>query len=118
VAAHHLRRVAERSYRLITTNHVVAESYTLIRMRLGHRPAHEFLGRLRSSAQVERVFVPEAWETEAESLLDDFADQDFSYVDAVSFITMRRLRLNTAFAFDHHFTVAGFLLARVEDGSR
>ena len=87
-------------------------------MRLGHTPAHEFLGRLRFSARVERVFVPEPWETEAESVLADFIDQDFSYVDAISFVVMRRLRLSTALAFDHHFSVAGFLLATTEDGFR
>ena len=86
-------------------------------MRLGNSPAHEFLGRLRLSAQVEQVFIPGPWETDAESLLADFVDQDFSYIDAISFVAMRRLRLSTAFAFDHHFTVAGFLLATAEDGS-
>jgi predicted nucleic acid-binding protein len=92
----------------------VAESYTLIRMRLGHTSAHEFLGRLRLTAQVARVFVAEAWEAEAETILADFVDQDFSYVDATSFVVMRRLHLDTAFAFDHHFSVAGFVLATSE----
>jgi predicted nucleic acid-binding protein len=40
--------------------------------------------------------------------LDRFGDQRFSLTNAVSFEVMRRLRLSRAFAFDHHFVVAGF----------
>lgn len=96
---------------MITSNHVVGESYTLIRVRLGHAPAQEFLRRVRGSGLTERVFVADAWETDAEAILEQFADQDFSYVDATSFVVMRRLRVNSAFAYDHHFSKAGFALA-------
>ena len=41
-----------------------------------------------------------------------FDDQAFSLVDAVSFEVMRREGLAHAFAFDHHFEVAGFELLR------
>jgi len=40
--------------------------------------------------------------------LDRFHDQRFTLTDAVSFELMRRLRLTVAFAFDHHFEVAGY----------
>ncbi|MGD2046090.1 MAG: PIN domain-containing protein [Gemmatimonadota bacterium] len=42
--------------------------------------------------------------------LTRFEDQRFSLVDAVSFEVMRRESLSSAFAFDHHFEVAGFEL--------
>jgi uncharacterized protein len=77
-------------------------------MRLGHAAGHAFLRRVRQSAIVQRVFVPEEWEADADAMLARFADQDFSYVDATSFAVMHRLHLSRAFAFDHHFTVAGF----------
>jgi predicted nucleic acid-binding protein len=82
----------------------------MMRTRLGERDAHEFLRRIRSSAHVRKVFVPESWEDAAEDLLVRYADQPFSYVDATSFVTMRRLQLQEALAFDHHFLVAGFAL--------
>jgi len=100
----------QRKQRLISTNHVVGESYTLLRVRLGHAAAYDFLRRLRASRLTRRVFVLEAWEDEAEALLARFADQDFSYVDATSFVSMRRIGLDVAFAFDHYFSVAGFQL--------
>jgi hypothetical protein len=44
--------------------------------------------------------------------LTRFEDQRFSLVDAVSFEVMRRENVTSAFAFDHHFEVAGFELLR------
>jgi uncharacterized protein len=79
-------------------------------MRSGFAEAQRFLERIRVSQRIERIFVTEAWENAAETLLAQYADQDFSYVDATSFVTMRQRALTTAFAFDHHFVVAGFNL--------
>jgi predicted nucleic acid-binding protein len=102
--------VLEDGRTLLTTNHVASETYTLLRMRLGSSAAQEFLSRSRISATTQRVFVPEAWEEAAEDLLIRYGDQDLSYVDATSFIAMRRLGLQEALAFDHHFSVLGFVL--------
>lgn len=109
-AARLLARVLERNLRLITSNHVIGETYTLLRMRLGHTAANEFLSRTRASERTTRIFIDHTWEDEAEDILGRFSDQDFSFVDATSFVAMRKLALRTAFAFDHHFQVAGYLL--------
>ncbi len=107
-------RLRAASRGLLTTNHVAGESYTLLRGRLGYVAAQDFLRRIRISLQTERVFVPEAWEDAAEALLAQYHDQSFSYVDATSFVTMRRLELQEAFAFDRHFTIAGFTVLLAE----
>lgn len=109
-----LSRLVQRRWMLITTNHVAAETYTLVRARLGFGTAQGFLHRIKSSAAVQRVFVPERWEEAAEDLLARYDDQDFSYTDATSFVTMHRLELQAFFAFDHHFVVAGFVPVDVE----
>ena len=41
--------------------------------------------------------------------LTRFRDHPFSFVDGVSFAVMADEGLPSAFAFDHHFAVAGFL---------
>jgi predicted nucleic acid-binding protein len=41
-----------------------------------------------------------------------FEDQAFSLVDAVSFELMQLEKVTSAFAFDHHFEIAGFELLR------
>jgi predicted nucleic acid-binding protein len=105
-----LYRLTRERRPMVTTNHVISESYTLVRQRLGFRAAYGLLERLRSTALVQRTFVPETWEEEAERLLEQYDDQPFSYVDATSFVAMRRLRIQEAFAFDRHFLIAGFAL--------
>jgi predicted nucleic acid-binding protein len=81
-----------------------------LRGRPGAQVALAFLHRVRSDPFVRRVFFPEAWEDDAEHLLEQYDDQAFSYVDAASFVTMRRLRMREALAFDRAFMVAGFTL--------
>lgn len=105
-----IRNLIGRRYPLVTSNHVAGETYTLLRARLGAIAAREFLRRLRRSGGVQRVFIPEAWEDAAEDLLAQYDDQDFSYVDATSFVAMRRLGLQEALSFDHHFRILGFKL--------
>lgn len=94
--------------RLVTTNLVIAESYTLIRRRIGHHAAVSFLDSLRTSPHLERVYSDQRLELAAEEILRRYADQPLSYVDAVSFAVMQAENMSEAFAFDHHFRVAGF----------
>ena len=93
---------------LVTTNHVVGETYTLLRSSLGYRKAWEFMDLLGQSRRLERLFTPENLEEEAYVLLKKYADQDFSFVDATSFAWMRVLKLREAFSFDKHFRIMGF----------
>jgi predicted nucleic acid-binding protein len=94
--------------RLVTTNHVVGETYTTLRGRFGYAIAQQYLRQMRLSPSVQRVFVPEQWEDAAEALLARYEEQRFSYVDATSFITMEQLGLQDVFAYDQHFAIAGF----------
>jgi predicted nucleic acid-binding protein len=95
--------------RLVTTNLVIAESYILIRRNLGHREATTFLDRIRISPRIEKVYADAELEGQAEEILQHYQDQLFSYTDAVSFALMRQRNIEEAFAFDRHFTVAGFI---------
>lgn len=94
---------------LVTTNHVVGETYTLLRVLCGHAAALRFLDYLDEAKRIERTFVSAELERRAYRLLRQYADQDFSFVDATSFALMRAERLRHAFAFDRHFATAGFL---------
>lgn len=89
---------------------MIGESYTLLLKRVGPRAAQSFLRRTRRDPVVRRVFVPEAWEEEAERLLEQYDDQPFSYADATSFVVMRRMDIQYVLTFDQDFLVAGFTL--------
>jgi predicted nucleic acid-binding protein len=103
-----LRELVASRHPLVTTNQVVGETYTLLRVTCGHAVAVTFLDRLEESRRVERVFVTTELESRAYRLLRQYADQDFSFVDATSFAVMRVERIRHAFAFDQHFAAAGF----------
>lgn len=95
--------------RLFTSNLVIAESYTLIRRRIGHAAAINFLQSMRASTRLERVYSDAAMEFAAERVLQRYADQSLSFTDAVSFAFMRQSKITEAFAFDQHFQMMGFL---------
>lgn len=94
---------------LVTSNHVIGETYTLIRFSLGHEKAWGFMELLEGSKRLERLFTPENLEAQAFGILKKYADQDFSFVDATSFAWMESLKIRDAFAFDRHFSVFGFV---------
>ncbi len=109
VALRRFRRLIGARRPLVSTNHVVGETYTLLRKRLGFRLAYAFFQHARTDLLVRRTFVPEEWEEEAERLLEQYDDHVFSYVDATSFVTMRRLRIQEVLVFDRDFLTAGFV---------
>jgi len=99
-----------RSRTLITSNHVLGESYTLMRKLLGHEVATGFIHSLSKSRRVEILFTPQELERKTYQMLERYDDQRFSFVDATSFVWMKKLRLREAFTFDGHFAAAGYIV--------
>jgi predicted nucleic acid-binding protein len=100
-----------KSYRhLVTTNLVIAETCVNIRKYMGHAAAMTFLENLAQSPRILRIYSDVALEVEAQRILCQYADQDFSYTDAVSFTLMRQRSINEAFTFDKHFATVGFTM--------
>lgn len=99
---------------LLTTNQVVGETYTLLMKTHGQAAALRFVDTLGRSGRLERVHLDEKTEAEAWKLLRRYDDQAFSFVDATSFALMRARRLRHAFAFDAHFSAAGFVRVPLE----
>lgn len=101
------REILGSGERLLTTDHVLAETWTLIRNRIHYRAANRFWGELRSGiAHIEPVGLADldvAWQIGL-----DWKDQDFSLIDRTSFAVMRRLGIEQAASFDDHFAVFRF----------
>jgi uncharacterized protein len=76
--------------RLCVSNHVVGETWTLLRRRAGHTAAVGFLDRLALLPDVEVVHVDAATEAEAWRWLRRHDEREYSFVDATSFAPMRR----------------------------
>jgi predicted nucleic acid-binding protein len=103
------RQALQAHRHLITTNLVVAETYVNLRRSLSHAAAIGFLDTIEQSSRIECVWSRPDLEDQARQILRQYADQDFSYVDAVSFALMREMEITEAFAFDRHFVTAGFV---------
>lgn len=92
---------------LITTDHVLIETWTLVRCRIRRQAAERFWEGLRSGvAVVETVGVADleaAWQIGL-----SFRDQDFSIVDRTSFAVMRRLGIERAASLDDDFAIFRF----------
>jgi predicted nucleic acid-binding protein len=107
------RALVERGVgRVVTTNHVVGETWTLLRRRAGHSAAVGFIDRLKALPDTEVIHVDLATETEAWRWLRARGEREYSFVDATSFAVMRRRRIREALAFDGDFNAAGFVEVR------
>ncbi len=102
----------DRSKGLLTTNHVVGETWTFLRRRLGHTEAQAFIDRSHRSGRLLIVHVDDPTETDAWTWLQRHDERPYSFVDATSFAVMRRRRLTEALAFDGDFSAAGFIEVR------
>lgn len=93
---------------LVTTNYILDESFTLVRVKVDLQSALDFremlvsfgsdLKLVRITPQDERMaweWFPKNWSR-------------LSFTDCTSFAVMKRLGLKEAAAFDKHFTQAGF----------
>ena len=100
------------SGQLLTTNHVVGETWTFLRRRMGHAAAQSFVDRSSRSSRLIVRHVDEATERDAWEWLRRHDERPYSFVDATSFAVMRRLRLLEALAFDGDFAAAGFVELR------
>jgi predicted nucleic acid-binding protein len=117
--AHHDEAVAlwiDRSQPLITTNHVIGETWTFLRRRIGHQEAVRFLETATHSPRLSITHVDEATEAQARAWLTRHDERAYSFVDATSFAVMRRDRIGEALAFDGDFSAAGFVEVRAASG--
>jgi len=111
---HELARELWRSARpsLLTSNHVLGETWTFLRRRAGHPSAVKFLEAAFDSRNLQIEHVDEGTEDQAWRWLRQHDEREYSFVDATSFAVMRRLRLREALAFDGDFAAAGYVEVR------
>jgi predicted nucleic acid-binding protein len=98
--------------RLLSTNFVFDESYTLILTRLGRHRAVAWGTSLRTSKLIELVRVEQDHEQAAWDLILAFDDKPFSYTDATSFAVAQSFEIDEALSLDRHFREYGRLRIR------
>jgi predicted nucleic acid-binding protein len=89
IAAGHARELSQVRAPLVTTNYVLAESYTRIRYDHGHRAAlrfHDAIEDLRRARRLAVAWVTPRVHAAAVEIFRKYADQEFSLVDCASFV--------------------------------
>ncbi len=101
-------KAKQHSWRFITSNAVVYETYALLlhRTRMGRQNGLNFLEMLETQPyQIERVKKSD--EDKAIQILQRQQDKSYSLCDALSFVLMERLQISEAISFDRHFAGYG-----------
>lgn len=88
---------------LLTSDYVVDETLTLLRVRgekqralqLGMKFFHDGLAQIHKITSADLTL---AWDT-----FQQFDDKNWSFTDCTSKVVMEQLNITVAFAFDHHF---------------
>jgi len=102
-----MRWLARNREPLVTTDYVLAETATLIRMRDKTARGHRLAVRLATSILKEEAAILQDVTGQdlqhALNVFRDYTEHLFSFVDCTSFAVMERLGITHAFAFDRHF---------------
>ena len=90
--------------RLVTSDHILVETWFLLRYRLHRSAAERYWEAVRGGAAAIEVVtaadIEFAW-----AIGERYPDQDFSIVDRTSFALMERLGLQRVASFDYDFAV-------------
>jgi uncharacterized protein len=95
--------LAANRYPLLTTDYVIDETLTLLRVR-GERKRALMLGARffdNGVAEIHKITTADlrlAWKT-----FEQFEDKNWSFTDCTSKVVIEQLNITEAFAFDHHF---------------
>lgn len=98
--------------KLIISDPVLAETYRLLRYRLGYHTAGNFLKAVMAGSPFKIVEVTSDVRMATVALLEKFNDQKISYCDALSVAIMKEQKIDQIFTFDHHFEVMGVRVIR------
>jgi uncharacterized protein len=93
---------------LVTSNYVLDETLTLIRMRIGIEAAAKWWTMISDSPRCNVEWITPELTEKAVRWFFSWRDQSFSFTDCTSFIVMRELGLEDVLTGDRHFSTAGF----------
>ena len=102
--------VLEQGALFVTTDYVMDETLTLIRMRLGLPAARAWWEQVEGSSRVRWEWVGMERAEKARKAFFRYRDKKYSFTDCTSFVVMQELRLKVALTTDQHFGQMGFQL--------
>ncbi|MCH8070087.1 MAG: PIN domain-containing protein [Candidatus Marinimicrobia bacterium] len=88
------------------------ETYTLLRLDVGHRRTVEFRSELKSLQKISKIKIIHVTQDILEKtwyVFEKYSDKYFSFTDCTSFITMQEMKIKEVFSFDKHFEQYGLI---------
>ena len=101
-------KLAAAQSRLLTTSYTLVECYALIDRRVGRDAVRRF--RSEFAPLLEVIWVGADEHERALDIVEAGGASGPSLVDAASFVVARKHHVEQVFAYDAHFTKAGFVL--------
>lgn len=99
-------RLASAETRLVVTSYTLVECYALIDRRIGRQAVRQFRDDFAPLLEVVWVGLDE--HEQGLDIVEAASASGPSLVDAVSFVVARNHDIEHVFAYDAHFTKAGF----------
>lgn len=93
---------------LVTTDYVVDETLTLLRMRIGLPAAEAWWKQVEKSPRIRWEWVDPGRSEKARQAFFRHRDRAWSFTDCTSLVVMKELRLKRALTTDRHFSQMGF----------
>ncbi len=97
---------ANKEY-LLTTDYIVDETLTLLRMRKQRKKAQQIGDQFFNADLAELYLLTEEDLRQAWEVFHHYDDKDWSFTDCTSKVVIEKLGLTHAFSFDHHFQQFG-----------
>jgi len=112
-AKSHYLQLLKRRTNFLTSNYVLAETYTWLRYHAGYRYAirfHEMMTAAEKLGNLKILWIDRAIADTAWEIFERYSDQLFSFTDCTSFVLARHAKVNEVFAFDDDFVTMGFMM--------
>ena len=104
-----MHRVGHSRTPLFTTDYVVDETATLLKVRGATHAIDNFFELLDSSRALTVTTIGTARFAAARELFLRRKDHAYSFTDVTSFVVMHELKIREALTHDRHFAEAGFV---------
>lgn len=103
-----VRELIEGGRRLVSSDYVLDESFTLAKARGGPAAGLRLLSVVEGTAALDLEWVGSERFDRAKKRFRKYADQAFSFTDCTSFEIMGERGIEEAITSDDHFRIAGF----------
>lgn len=105
-----MESAGHKRVQLYTSDYVLDETATLLKMRGLAHVLPGFFGMLEQSQALQLVPIDTERFARTRQFFLKQLDQDYSFTDCSSFVVMREFKIRNALTHDRHFEQAGFLV--------